>query len=130
MDDVAAAKSESDHDVLSEVEEAFEGLLDVANPMKNKLNWLLLAFPIALWANMGHQQEFAFIFSMIAIMPLALLMVCIYIYLYVYMYIYIDPCTHAYMHTFIIYIHVCIHTCIHAYMHTCIHASGAVAQQI
>ncbi|MFL2969846.1 MAG: calcium/proton exchanger [Candidatus Poseidoniaceae archaeon] len=74
MDDVAAAKSESDHDVLSEVEEAFEGLLDVANPMKNKLNWLLLAFPIALWANMGHQQEFAFIFSMIAIMPLAFLM--------------------------------------------------------
>ena len=74
MDDAAAGESESNHDVLNEVEEAFEGLLDVANPMKNKLNWLLLAFPIALWTNMGHQQEFAFIFSMIAIMPLAFLM--------------------------------------------------------
>ncbi|MBL6891015.1 MAG: calcium/proton exchanger [Candidatus Poseidoniaceae archaeon] len=42
--------------------------------MKNKLNWLLLALPIAVWANFSHNQAMAFLFSMIAIMPLAFLM--------------------------------------------------------
>ena len=51
-----------------------ENLLDSFNPMKNKLNWLLLALPIAVWANFSHNQAMAFLFSMIAIMPLAFLM--------------------------------------------------------
>jgi Ca2+:H+ antiporter len=51
-----------------------EHLLDSFNPFKNKLNWLLLALPIAIWASWSHNQTMAFAFSMIAIMPLAFLM--------------------------------------------------------
>ena len=42
--------------------------------MKNKLNWLLLAAPVALYMNHQHNVALAFIFSMVAIMPLAFLM--------------------------------------------------------
>ncbi len=60
---------------LSEhIEEAFEHLLDSVNPMKNKLNWLLLALPVALFMNQQHNTGLAFVFSMVAIMPLAFLM--------------------------------------------------------
>ena len=60
---------------LSEhIEEAFEHLLDSVNPMKNKLNWLLLALPVALFMNQQHNIGLAFAFSMVAIMPLAFLM--------------------------------------------------------
>ena len=40
--------------------------------MKNKLNWLLLAFPVALFMERTwtSTQSLAFVFSMVAIMPL------------------------------------------------------------
>ena len=56
------------------IEHTMENLLDSFSPLKNKLNWLLLALPIAIWANFSHNQAMAFLFSMIAIMPLAFLM--------------------------------------------------------
>ncbi|MFL2985240.1 MAG: calcium/proton exchanger [Candidatus Poseidoniaceae archaeon] len=61
-------------EAVEEIEHIMENLLDSFNPMKNKLNWLLLALPIAVWANFSHNQAMAFLFSMIAIMPLAFLM--------------------------------------------------------
>ena len=54
--------------------EAFLSLLDMVNPMKNKLNWLLLAIPITLYFEFSHSLQMAFVFSMIAIAPLAFLM--------------------------------------------------------
>lgn len=61
-------------EAVEEIEHVMENLVDSFNPMKNKLNWLLLALPIAVWANFSHNQAMAFLFSMIAIMPLAFLM--------------------------------------------------------
>ena len=59
-------------------EDAFEGwngMLDAINPIKVKLNVLLLGNPVALYAKFGlHNAEMTFIASMIAIMPLAFLM--------------------------------------------------------
>ena len=59
---------------FEQIEHAMEHLLDSFNPFKNKLNWLLLALPVAIWANFSHNQTMAFAFSMLAIMPLAFLM--------------------------------------------------------
>ncbi len=59
-------------------EDAFEGwtgLLDAINPTKGKLNILLLAIPLTLYAAyVEHNPAMAFIASMVAIMPLAFLM--------------------------------------------------------
>jgi len=75
----------SGHDGASEMsgettidEDAFEGwngMLDAINPMKVKLNFLLVGIPIAIYAKWGlHDSGLTFIASMIAIMPLAFLM--------------------------------------------------------
>ena len=75
----------SGHDSASEMsgettidEDAFEGwkgMLDAINPMKVKLNFLLVGIPIAIYAKWGlHDSGLTFIASMIAIMPLAFLM--------------------------------------------------------
>ena len=61
-------------EAIEQIEYTMEHLLDSFNPFKNKLNWLLLALPIAIWASWSHNQTMAFAFSMIAIMPLAFLM--------------------------------------------------------
>ncbi|MDE0574586.1 MAG: calcium/proton exchanger [Candidatus Poseidoniales archaeon] len=51
------------------------GMLDAINPVKVKLNVLLLAIPITLYAAyVEHNPVMAFIASMVAIMPLAFLM--------------------------------------------------------
>ena len=52
----------------------FLRLTDVLNPMNNKLNWLLLAIPVTLYFEFSHDLQMAFLFSMIAIAPLAFLM--------------------------------------------------------
>ena len=59
---------------LTEGEESFLGLGDVLSPMNNKLNWLLLAIPVTLYFEFSHDLQMAFVFSMIAIAPLAFLM--------------------------------------------------------
>ena len=56
------------------IEHQMENLLDSFNPFKNKLNWLLFSLPIAVFFNYQHNLTMAFLFSMIAIMPLAFLM--------------------------------------------------------
>jgi Ca2+:H+ antiporter len=61
-------------EAIEQIEHTMENLLDSFNPFNNKLNWLLLALPIAIWASWSHNQTMAFAFSMIAIMPLAFLM--------------------------------------------------------
>ncbi|DAC44660.1 MAG TPA: hypothetical protein D7H93_05800, partial [Candidatus Poseidoniales archaeon] len=71
----SATSNEATKDELSQhAEVAFDNLVDSFNPMKNKLNWLLLAAPVALYMNHQHNVALAFIFSMVAIMPLAFLM--------------------------------------------------------
>jgi Ca2+:H+ antiporter len=65
-DDVSA-----DDDAL----DGWGGMLDAINPVKVKLNVLLLAIPITLYAAyVEHNPEMTFIASMVAIMPLAFLM--------------------------------------------------------
>ncbi len=50
-------------------------VLQSFSPFSNKLNWLLVTVPIALWAGFfAHNATLAFATSMIAIMPLAFLM--------------------------------------------------------
>ena len=50
-------------------------VLQSFSPFPNKLNWLLITFPIALWAGFfSHNATLAFATSMVAIMPLAFLM--------------------------------------------------------
>ena len=61
-------------EIIDEVEHVMETLLDAFNPFHNKLNWLLVALPIAIYFNYQHNLTMAFLFSMIAIMPLAFLM--------------------------------------------------------
>lgn len=58
----------------STTEATFLGLMDVLNPMNNKLNWLLLAIPVTLYFEFSHDLQMAFVFSMVAIAPLAFLM--------------------------------------------------------
>jgi Ca2+:H+ antiporter len=60
--------------VLNEGETAFRSLVDMVNPLKNNLNWLLLAIPLALFFEFNHSSQMAFVFSMLAIAPLAYLM--------------------------------------------------------
>ncbi|HJM67466.1 MAG TPA: calcium/proton exchanger [Candidatus Thalassarchaeaceae archaeon] len=65
-DDVSA-----DDDAL----DGWGGMLDAINPVKVKLNVLLLAIPITLYAAyVEHNPEMTFIASMVAIMPLAFIM--------------------------------------------------------
>ncbi|MDP6905975.1 MAG: calcium/proton exchanger [Candidatus Thalassarchaeaceae archaeon] len=53
----------------------WNGLLGAINPQKVKLNILLIALPIAIYAAyFAHNETLAFVASMIAIMPLAFLM--------------------------------------------------------
>ncbi|RJU91353.1 MAG: calcium/proton exchanger [Candidatus Poseidoniales archaeon] len=66
-----ANKSEA---LSEELTDEIEHLLASFDPRKNKLNVLLLAIPVALYANYTHMGGLAFLFSMIAIMPLAFLM--------------------------------------------------------
>tara|TARA_B100000035_G_scaffold312239_1_gene323285 strand:+ start:226 stop:1386 length:1161 start_codon:yes stop_codon:yes gene_type:complete len=66
-----ANKSEA---LSEELTDEIEHLLASFDPRKNKLNALLLAIPVALYANYTHMGGLAFLFSMIAIMPLAFLM--------------------------------------------------------
>ena len=80
-----ASLASSDRDSVSGMsdkvaidEDAFEGwagMLDAINPVKGKLNILLIAMPITLYANYAiHNPVITFIASMVAIMPLAFLM--------------------------------------------------------
>ena len=68
---------ENIHEIADGVEVQFKRLVDVFNPMNNKLNWLLLALPLTLYFNAVHSLQMAFVFSMIAIAPLAFLMGCL-----------------------------------------------------
>ena len=61
-------------DSNEQVEHQMDSLIDSFNPLKNKLNWLLISLPIAVFFNFQHNLTMAFLFSMIAIMPLAFLM--------------------------------------------------------
>ena len=55
--------------------EGWKGMMDAINPMKVKLNFLLLGIPVALYAKFGlHDAGLTFLASMVAIMPLAFLM--------------------------------------------------------
>lgn len=55
--------------------DAWKGLGAALNPRKGKLNLLLLAVPVAIYAEfVAHDPVMAFVASMIAIMPLAFLM--------------------------------------------------------
>jgi len=50
-------------------------VLQSFSPLQNKLNWLLIAVPItAYFSLVAHDPGLSFVFSMIAIMPLAFLM--------------------------------------------------------
>ena len=60
--------------IVNEVEHAMESVIGAFNPIKNKLNWLLIALPLAVFFNFQGNLTMAFLFSMIAIMPLAFLM--------------------------------------------------------
>ncbi len=51
------------------------GVLQTFSPFENKLNWLLIAVPVTIYFSLILKNtEMSFVFSMIAIMPLALLM--------------------------------------------------------
>ena len=56
------------------IEHHHHSVLDAFNPLHNRLNWLLVAVPITLFFEFQHNVEMTFLFSMIAIMPLAFLM--------------------------------------------------------
>ena len=68
---MAEANIESSTD---EVGHAMESVLDAFNPKNNKLNWLIMTIPFAVYFSLDHNLTMAFLFSMIAIMPLAFLM--------------------------------------------------------
>ena len=68
-----AEHSGNDESVMT-TEHAMESILDAFNPFNNKLNWLLIAMPLAIFFNYQHDLTMAFLFSMISIMPLAFLM--------------------------------------------------------
>jgi Ca2+:H+ antiporter len=67
-------QADSSESQIGEVEETMDHLLSSFDPRKNKLNWLLLAVPVAVYASLVHNETMAFAFSMVAIMPLAFLM--------------------------------------------------------
>lgn len=71
MSEQATSAEASD---ASTTEATFLGLMDVLNPKNNKLNWLLLAIPVTLYFEFSHDLQMAFVFSMVAIAPLAFLM--------------------------------------------------------
>ena len=56
------------------IEPHHHSVLDAFNPLENRLNWLLLAVPLTIYFQVQHNVEMTFLFSMIAIMPLAFLM--------------------------------------------------------
>lgn len=56
------------------IEPHHHSVLDAFNPLENRLNWLLLAVPLTIYFQIQHNVEMTFLFSMIAIMPLAFLM--------------------------------------------------------
>ena len=56
------------------IESHHHSVLDAFNPLENRLNWLLLAVPLTIYFQVQHNVEMTFLFSMIAIMPLAFLM--------------------------------------------------------
>tara|TARA_B100000965_G_C19589264_1_gene757198 strand:- start:859 stop:2019 length:1161 start_codon:yes stop_codon:yes gene_type:complete len=60
--------------IVNEVEHAMESVIGAFNPINNKLNWLLIALPLAIFFNIQGNLTMAFLFSMVAIMPLAFLM--------------------------------------------------------
>lgn len=60
---------------ISETEVPKLGVLQAFSPSESKLNWLLIALPITVYFSMFTSDAgMSFVFSMIAIMPLALLM--------------------------------------------------------
>ena len=59
---------------MAEHVEHHHSVLDAFNPLQNRLNWLLLAVPLTLYFQHQGDVEMTFLFSMIAIMPLAFLM--------------------------------------------------------
>ena len=61
-------------ELVEEVEEIMEKLVDSFNPLRNRLNWLLLALPVAVYAEHSGEMAIAFAASMVSIMPLAFLM--------------------------------------------------------
>ena len=61
-------------ELAEEVEEIMEKLVDSFNPLRNRLNWLLLALPVAVYAEHSGNMALAFAASMVSIMPLAFLM--------------------------------------------------------
>ncbi len=71
---IVEAGKESIQEHAEAAEAQFKRLVDIFNPKNNKLNWLLLALPITLYFNFQHSLQMAFVFSMIAIAPLAFLM--------------------------------------------------------
>ena len=71
---IIEAEKESIEELAEVAEAQFKRLVDILNPKNNTLNWLLLALPITLYFNFQHSLQMAFIFSMIAIAPLAFLM--------------------------------------------------------
>ena len=56
------------------IEPHHHSVFDAFNPLENRLNWLLLAVPLTIYFQVQHNVEMTFLFSMIAIMPLAFLM--------------------------------------------------------
>ena len=55
--------------------EGWGGMINEINPIKVKLNVLLIAIPVTLYmAYIAHDPMLTFVFSMVAIMPLAFLM--------------------------------------------------------
>jgi len=60
---------------MSEIEVESSSVLRTFLPSENKLNWLLLAVPVAAYFSLiSHNAGMSFVFSMVAIMPLAFLM--------------------------------------------------------
>ena len=61
--------------LMSETDTPKIGVLQSFSPFENKLNWLLIAVPITIYFSwISKDTGMSFVFSMIAIMPLALLM--------------------------------------------------------
>lgn len=61
--------------LMSETDTPKIGVLQSFSPSENKLNWLLIAVPVTIYFSwIAHDTGMSFVFSMIAIMPLALLM--------------------------------------------------------
>ena len=66
--------SEIATEVESKDESKLHSLLYVINPRNNWITLLLIAVPLAFYFSINHDSGMAFIFSMVAIMPLAWLM--------------------------------------------------------